>query len=71
MRRIYQLLWNANSKHPIRGAAALANHWPLPLIDKTLNIEISIEDMEERWKETIKKKADRDKLAQKRKAHGG
>jgi len=70
-RRIYQLLWNANSKHPIRGTASLANHWPLPLVDGILDIEISVEDMEDRWKETVKKKADRDKLAEKRKVHGG
>lgn len=47
-RRLYQLLYNVNSKSPIRGSAIFA-HWPLPDIDKQISGMNDIDARKQEW----------------------
>lgn len=71
LRKLYQVIYNANSsKHQIRSIGTLSQHWPLPLIDEHMGVVVNMDSMRERWEETKRKKAERDRLAKKKIANG-
>lgn len=57
LRKIYQLLWNINTKPAdnLSSLGALRGHWPL-LVDKESTEIISSEDMTARWERTLAKR---------------
>lgn len=69
-RKLYQLIYNANSKQKIRSIGSLSQHWPLPLVDGHIGVIVDMDSMRERWEETKRKKAERDRLAKKKIANG-
>jgi len=48
-RKLYQLLYNVNSKNGINSIQALSRHWALPLIDGLQLGDDQIDEMKERW----------------------
>lgn len=64
-RKLYQIIYNANSKHPIRSIGALSQHWRLPMVDGLLSSNMDFDEMKSRWDEAKRKKADRERLAKK------
>ena len=61
-RKIYQILYNANSKHPVYGAA-ISKHWPLDMLDG-ITVD-NIEEMKERFKRAQEANRQRKLLQQK------
>jgi len=68
-RRLYQLLYNVNSKTKISTAGSLAAHWPLPLVDKVSGVIKTPEDMRATWERVNEKKRLRDAHAEARNRH--
>lgn len=64
IRKLYQLIYNVNVPRgkQITSAAALYNHWPLPIIDKQSTILSSREQMKEAWSRAHTKKREREKI---------